>query len=334
MEGQARRVALALGAGGARGYAHIGAIQVVRERGYEIVSVAGSSMGAVVGGLFAAGKLDDYTAWVLRLRQVDVLRLLDPGLSGSGVLRADKMLAFVRDLLGGALIEELPVAFTAVATDLLARKAVWFQEGPVDVAIRASIAIPSIITPVVWNGRLLVDGGVLDPVPIAAAASARADATIAISLSGERRGIAEGTPVRETAVGRPVEEWVDRLRQAASQWLDNETVRGLTERVRAGTEGLRRRTRSAAEADAAIEPALPALGPLEVMNLSLEATQALVTRYRLAGYPPDVLISVPKDACRTAEFHRAREMIELGRRLTTEALDAAGFDALSPPSSD
>ena len=118
------RVALALGSGGARGYAHIGVIQVIEERGHEIVSLAGSSMGALVGGLHAAGKLDAYTTWVRGLRQRDVVRLLDLSISAPGAIRAEKVVARVRELLDGARIEDLPIAYTAVATDLYARKEV------------------------------------------------------------------------------------------------------------------------------------------------------------------------------------------------------------------
>ena len=156
-----KTVALILGSGGARGYAHIGAIQVLVERGYQVVAVAGTSMGALVGGLFAAGKLDAYTEWVTGLSQRDVIRLLDPALLGAGAFRAERLLARMSDLLDGALIEKLPIPYTAVATDIGARREVWFQSGPLDVAIRASIAIPGVITPIMVNGRLLVDGAVL-----------------------------------------------------------------------------------------------------------------------------------------------------------------------------
>ena len=141
------KVALALGSGGARGYAHIGAIEVLEERGIEVVGVAGSSMGALVGGLHAAGRLHDYAEWARSLSQFEVLRLLDVSLTAPGVIRAEKVFAKVQELVGKQLIEDLPIPYTAVATDLLARKEVWFQRGPLDVAIRASIAIPSIITP-------------------------------------------------------------------------------------------------------------------------------------------------------------------------------------------
>jgi NTE family protein len=219
------RAALALGSGGARGYAHIGALQVLEENGYEIVSVAGSSMGALVGGLHAAGKLADYTEWVTSLSQIDVLRLLDVSLSAPGAIRAGRIFARVRELVGGMNIEDLPVEFTAVATDLLARREVWFQEGPLDVAIRASIAIPSVITPVMLNGRLLADGGLTNPVPIAPTTSVRADLTIAVSLGGEHRATAADAPARESAEPRPVDEWLDRFRRGASQLVDRDMMK-------------------------------------------------------------------------------------------------------------
>src|SRR5690606_28564781 len=140
-----------------------------------------------------------YTDWVLSLSQLDVVRLLDPTLSAPGVLRADKVLARVTELLGDIDIEELPIPFTAVATDLLARREVWFQKGSAQVAIRASIAIPGVITPVVLNGRLLVDGGVMNPVPVAPIAAVHADLTVAIDLGGEVSGAGAESPAVETA---------------------------------------------------------------------------------------------------------------------------------------
>lgn len=335
------RVALALGSGGARGYAHIGVIQVLEERGAEIVSIAGSSMGAVVGGLHAAGQLDAYSAWVQNLRQRDIVRLLDVSLSAPGAIRAEKVLARVRELLGGARIEDLPVPFTAVATDLFARKEVWFQEGPLDAAIRASIAIPGVITPVMLNGRLLADGGVTNPVPLAPTSSARADVTIAVSLGGESRNPPSGSPVEESAEPRPIEEWADRFRAGASQLLDREVVRSLLGRFGASSGPVPVEEMSPLDEvgpldgtviDGSTDPgadafgALPAgLGKFDMMYQSLDAMQSVLTRYRLAGYPPDVLVSIPRDACRSLDFHRAVEMIELGRRTAEEALDRSGL---------
>ncbi len=326
------RVALALGSGGARGYAHIGVIQVLEERGLEIVSIAGSSMGAVVGGLRAAGELDAYTAWVRGLRQRDVVRLLDLSLSAPGAIRAEKVLARVRELLGGALIEDLPIPFTAVATDLFARKEVWFQKGPVDAAIRASIAIPGVITPVMLNGRLLADGGITNPVPIAPTSSAQADLTIGVSLAGESQGpnAGGGGPVQETAEARPMEEWTDRFRAGASQLLERDMVRSLLNRFSAasGPVPVDAVADDVPPLDDAADAsgALPAgLGKFDMMYQSLDAMQSVLIRYRLAGYPPDVMVTVPRDACRSLDFHRASEMIEVGRALTEKALDRPGL---------
>jgi len=318
------RAALALGSGGARGYAHIGAIQVLQERGVEIVTIAGSSMGALVGGLHAAGKLPEYTDWVLGLTQFDVLRLLDPSLSAPGAIRAGKIFARVHELLQGVLIEDLLLPYTAVATDLLARREVWFQRGPLEQAIRASIAIPGVFTPVVLNGRLLADGGLMDPVPIAPTASVPADVTIAVSLVGERLGPQDQPPARETSAERPLEEWMDRFRRGASVLLDRDLVRSLMSRF-GGAQGGPNVEEPGPPAEEAFGALPPGLGKFDVMYQSLQAMQSVLNRYRLAGYPPDVLVTIPRDACRTLDFHRAADMIVLGRSLMTEALDRAGL---------
>jgi NTE family protein len=317
------RVALALGSGGARGYAHIGAIQVLVERGYDVVSVAGTSMGALVGGLHAADRLEAYTEWVTDLTQRDVLRLLDPSIKAPGAIRADKILSRVSELLGGLRIEDLPIPYTAVATDLLARKEVWFQEGPLDAAIRASIALPSIITPVMLNGRLLADGGLMNPLPIAPTAAANADLTVGVSLSGDvDDGLVGPSPAHESAEARPIEEWMERFRRTAAQVLDRDLVRLVAGRLAGG-----RSTTPGSASEEAEEEVFgtlpPGLRTLDVMELSLDVMQSLVARYRLAGYPPDLLVTIPKNACRTLDFHKAAEMIVMGRELTEAALDQA-----------
>ena len=313
------RCALALGGGGARGYAHIGVIEVLEERDIEIVNVAGSSMGALVGGLYAAGKLDAYTDWVRTLSQLEVLRLLDVSLTKPGMIRAEKVFARMRDLLAGVRIEDLAIPFTAVATDLLAGKPIWFQHGPVETAVRASIAMPGVFTPLMLNGRVLVDGGLMDPVPVAPTASAHADVTIAVDLGGDRAASHDGAPARETAEARPIEEWAERFRRGAANLFDRDLVRSLLGRM-GGTSSADRDGQDAAAMEE--EETWPAgLGRFDVMNQSLEAMQRMLTRYRLAGDQPDVLITVPKDACRTLDFHRASDMIALGRELTVAALD-------------
>lgn len=341
------RVALALGSGGARGYAHIGAIQVLEERGFEIVGIAGSSMGALVGGVYAAGMLDEYTRWAESLTQLDVVRLLDVSVTSPGVIHAEKVLNKVRDLIGDVVIEDLPIPFTAVATDLAAGRSVWFQRGPVDVAIRASIAIPGVITPYVLNGRVLTDGGTLTPLPVAPTVGVSSDLTIGISLGAEERGRTQ-SPENVSAEPRPAEEWVGRFRRSASQLLDSDIVRSVVGRFGAaasderldpdttdtdttdtGTQGV--------DDDMPIGPeavAAPKFSRVAVMNRSLDIMQSALARHQLAAYPPDVLVEVPRTACRSLDFHKASEMIALGRSLTEAAIDAAGLGINSPRSTD
>jgi NTE family protein len=299
-----KRVALALGSGGARGYAHIGVIDELHERGYEIVGIAGSSMGALVGGLQAAGRLGEFADWAKSLTQRAVLRLLDPSIAAAGVLRAEKILDAVRDILGEVTIEELPIPYTAVSTDLLSGRSVWLQRGPVDAAIRASIAIPGVITPHVFDGRLLADGGILDPLPMAPIAAVNADLTIAVSLSGSEAG------------GRY--EPTDTEPRATTEWLS---------RMWRSTTALFERTGTASEeaADELVEVSkdepLPRLGSFEVMNRTIDIAQAALARHTLAAYPPDVLVEVPRTACRSLEFYRAAEVIDIGRELAASVLD-------------
>jgi NTE family protein len=265
-----RRVALALGSGGARGYAHIGAIQVLDERGFDVVAVAGSSMGALVGGIMAAGRLEAFTEWAVALKQRDVLRLVDPKWAAGGAIGADRLINHLSEFLTDVEIENLPIPYTAVATDLVARREVWFQKGLLRSAIRASIAIPGVITPVVFNGRLLADGGLLNPVPIEPTAAAGADLTIAVSLQAPRPAQEPAGPVRATADPQRFEDLRDRLRQV-----------------------LRRPGR------ASIANTPPPASPdydlriAGVLSLSLDAMQDLIARYRMAGLPPDIHIAIP-----------------------------------------
>jgi NTE family protein len=301
------RVAVALGGGGARGYAHIGVLQVLDERGLDVVGIAGSSMGAVIGGLRAAGGLEAFSSWVRGLTHRDVLRLYDLAPRAPGAIRAERIFARVSDILGPTRIEDLPVPFTAVATDLESGEERWFRSGPVDAAIRASAALPGFMTPVVVDGRLLADGGLTNPLPLAPLASAPADLTVAVVVSGPSSGRAQ-TRHRTGA-----------LRRSATDALARDHVRGI---------GTRLAARRAPAPDVGSTPErLPAgLRTRDVVELSMGAVRAAVLRHALAAHPPDVLITIPRSSCRTLDFHRADELISLGRRLATEALERAQSD--------
>lgn len=312
---------MALGSGGARGYAHIGVIDALQERGFEIVGITGSSMGAMIGGLQAAGRLDEFADWAKSLTQRTILRLLDPSISAAGVMRAEKILEAVRDILGPVTIEELPVPYTAVATDLLAGKSVWFQHGPLDEAIRASIAIPGVIPPHEVGGRLLADGGILDPLPMAPLAAVNADLTIAVGVSGS-----EVIAKREPEPGATV-ELLNRMVRSTTALLDTSAVRSLLDRPTARAV----LNRFASDTDSEVSgedaelveaPGVPKLGSFEVMYRAFDIAQSALTRHMLSAYPPDLLIEVPRSTCRSLDFHRAAEVIDVGRLLADQALDS------------
>jgi len=294
---ESRTVSLVLGSGGARGLAHIGAIQALQERGFQIDSIAGSSMGALVGGMHAAGRLDDYANWVSGLEQSDVFRLVDWTLSGSGLIRGDKIIKHLKDMVGDARIEDMPIDFTAVAVDIEQGREIWLSEGSLFDAIRGSIGIPGLFTPHRYHGRLLVDGGILNPVPVAPTLRSLSDLTIVINVNGP---IPARGPRRERA--DPVEEDDAESKDG-----------GFTERIRDFFNDLiERDTRQAEES----QPGLAAM-----LIKSLETMQSVITRQHLAVFQPDLVVEVPKDACMIHEFHRADELIDLGYRRTIEALD-------------
>lgn len=268
------------------------------------------------GGLAAAGRLDTFTDWVLTLTQRDVLRLIDPTL-GPGLVKAERVIGRVSEILDGALIEDLPTPFTAVAADIVNRKEVWFQRGPVDVAIRASIAIPSVITPVMVNGRLLADGALLNPLPVEPTTAVFADCTVAVSLSGPHPA-ERGALVQESAAPTPGADLLERFRRGAEPMVDSALVRSLQARFARSQPVTRRVTEGFTE--------LPGdLRAGEVINLSLETMQDIIERFRIAANPPDVLIRVPSRVCSPFDFHRAAEIMEAGRTLAREACDRAGL---------
>lgn len=338
--GKGKTVALTLGSGGARGYAHIGAIEVLEERGYEIIAISGCSMGALVGGMYAAGKMKDYKDWVTGLGQFDVLRLLDVTFNAVGAIRGEKIFSVVREMLGDTRIEDLPIAYTAVATDLLSHKEIWFQEGPLDQAIRASVAIPSVVTPLVLNGRVLVDGALLNPLPIIPTISSHADMIVAVNLSGEddRRRRIPDAAFNDSGESddSDTEEWVNVIRDKASRWFDWDAIKTFTSRKGAGSAGdspvdkISKAVEKKQAEKIQDDPELThetidwdklGIGKFDVMNLTIETMQSALVQYKIAGYPPDLLVNVPKNASRSYDYHKAPELIQLGRERMAAALD-------------
>jgi len=185
MSDSRKTVSLVLGSGGARGHAHIGVIKALQEQGLDIRNIAGTSIGAVIGGVYAAGKLDSYSDWAFKLRKRDFVSLLDLSFSLRSIFKGERIIEELKEQLGDAQIEDLDKRFTAVATSLYEQREVWLNKGSLFSAIRASAAVPGFFSPVLDNGRLLVDGGLVNPVPIAPTLNDSTDLTIAVNLAGK-----------------------------------------------------------------------------------------------------------------------------------------------------
>lgn len=289
-----KTVSLVLGSGGARGLAHIGVIEWLETHGYAIKSIAGASMGALVGGIYAAGRLDVYSDWVQALERRDVLKLLDISFRAGGVFKGERIIQVLKELIGDFSIEQLPVSYTAVATDLNTGKEVWLSQGPLFDAIRASIAIPTLFTPHNINGRQLLDGGLVNPVPIAPTLRDLTDITIAVNLSG------------------PPDPSLVEAEKAGPQRAQGPYHRRVQEFI----EALQSKMPISTREDQ---------GLLEVITRSFETMQATVTRLKLAAHYPDVVVTIPRNACRFFEFYRASELIAFGHEKADEVLGTNGL---------
>ncbi|WP_394179349.1 patatin-like phospholipase family protein [Marinomonas posidonica] len=287
-----KTVSLVLGSGAARGHAHIGVIQAIEEQGYDIVSISGCSIGAIVGGAYAAGCFDEYKEWALSLDKVSVLRLLDMSIFNGGYIKGDKFFERIEEIIGTPSIEELPIDYTAVAVDLLYQKEFWFQRGDLISAMRASSAIPSIVSPVSINGRKYVDGGVLNPLPIIPSVPVGADYIIAVDLNGPADNLARMAEKEEEAEGDGP-AWWSSAKSLFSKHKQDEV-----------------------EANYDAE----SWGRLQTINMMFETMQESLTQYKLAGYPPDLLISIPKDISGFYEFWRAEELVEFGYEVARKAI--------------
>lgn len=314
------RISLVLGSGGARGYAHIGVIEELEAQGYNIASIAGSSMGALVGGVYAAGKLDAYSEWVRPLHRLGVLRLLDWTLSGGGFIKGDRIIDAMRDLIGEIDIEKLPISYTAVAVDLDAQREVWFSRGPLFDAIRASIAIPTIIRPHRYEGRLFVDGGLLNPLPVSATLRDLTDFTIAVDVNSAREPLdPQAAPGAIAASDDAIGGQASPQHLSASERSAADDQRGTLRRLRAFLRSWLKKNPDGNVDDAASAGASDP-GLVELFARSLDIVQETITRLKLAAQPPDLLITIPRNVCAFYEFDRAEEVIEVGRQRTREAL--------------
>ncbi|CAE6748260.1 putative NTE family protein [Paraburkholderia domus] len=304
---QYSRIGLVLGGGAARGWAHIGAIRALHDAGIKPDVVCGTSIGALVGAIYANGDLDWLEEWVSRLTWQTVVRLLDLRFSG-GLLGGRKVIQIFADKFNGRSIAQLNIPFAAVATELDSGRESWLQDGSVVDAVRASIAIPGIFTPVFHNGVWLVDGGLSNPVPVSVARGMRADCVIAVDLNNDILngrdfgGAAVETPALDPDAPQPV-----ALRRNGKPWP----------RWLAPAEGR-------ASDDVRVPPAPSTRVPSMLSSIaqSIDIMQVRISRSRLAGEPADILIQPRLGGMGIFDFHRAGPAIEEGRAAVEYMLPA------------
>jgi len=288
----------ALGSGSARGWAHIGILRALAERGFVPDVIAGASVGALVGAASAAGRLDALEQWVCALTQRDVWRLVDTTFRGGGVMSGNRLMEAIGTQIGDAPIESLPIRFGAVATDLYTGEEVWLRDGPYMAAVRASSGVPGLFAPTWHTSRWLIDGGVVNPVPVSMCRALGADVVIAVDLSRSVTNVTkraqDGSPPADALEPAATEEGTAILKK----WSG--LVDGLVESFRS------KRT----------EPGL-----LEVMGSSVNIMQDRITRSRLAIDPADLVLRPDLADFQLMDFHRASEAIEIGRRLVESMHD-------------
>lgn len=291
MNQESKTVSLVLGSGGARGHAHIGVIRALHEMGFEVRNISGCSMGSVIGGIYAADKLDTYTEWAFQLTRSDVVKLLDFSFSLRSIFKGERIFDVLKDLVGDRKIEDLDKRFTAVATSLEDEEEVWLNSGSLFTAMRSSTAVPGVFSPVKLNGKTLVDGGLVNPLPIAPTLNDSTDFTIAVNLAGIDQDYTPPDAAEEETEEK--NSYRDRIADFLSGLRDDDAP-GNTD----------------SDLDAA-----------DVLVKSIDIMQGAIARFKLAAYAPDKTIDIPRNACSFFEFHRAEEMADLGYEKACKVLE-------------
>lgn len=282
-------ISLVLSSGGARGLVHIGAIEALEEAGFRITAVAGTSMGALAGGMFACGSLNDYRKFMTGLTRLDVIRLMDLAVSKTGIIKGERVFNEMKHFIGDKRIEDLHIPFAAVAADISNHKEVVFKEGDLLMAIRASSAIPSVLMPVSKDGALLVDGGVVNPLPLEHVDLPEGNLLVAVNVNAPRIEKTD-TEKKEKATEESIDSGPDSVIEKARH-LINKKWNSMTGNHKERTH---------------------VSGIFTIVNNSFELMQHKLTLNALERQIPDILLNIPVNAADTFDFHRAKELIALG----------------------
>jgi NTE family protein len=293
-----QKVALALGSGGARGLAHIGVIEELEKQGFEISSVSGCSMGAVIGGFYGMGKLNAYSDWICSLSKRDVYSLMDITLSQSGLLKGDRVFNKMKELIPDMLIEEMHIPFSAVATDVISRREVVFKSGSFYTAARASIAIPAIITPYTTGDRIYVDGGVLNPVPVNHVKRTDGDILVVVNLYDDKQNTAEHEDENRKILS-------GEKKVSEHKWMYmNSSIEYLQQKIQELIPKSDKQNQ----------------GYLTLMQLTSSMMISRISNLLLELSNPDIVINIPASSAKTFVFHKASKLIKIGREVVNQEI--------------
>jgi NTE family protein len=284
-----QQVSLVLSGGGARGMAHIGVIEELEKQGFEIFSISGTSMGALVGAVYALGKMEEYKKWLFTLDKMKVFKLVDFTLSSQGLIKGDKVLNTMKEFISDANIEDLPIYYAAVAADIINKKEVVFTKGSIYKAIRASISIPMVFTPVKTKDGLLLDGGVVNNIPISHAKRLPDDILVAVNVNAD-------VPAKKTVLSKKENDAKELVYQKKIKEFYNHLKK--------------------------INPLNhnESLGYFDLINKTINMMTYRMAQMSLEHYSPDILVNVSSESCSTYDFYKAEEMVEIGRNAAIESI--------------
>lgn len=284
-----QKVALVLSGGGARGIAHIGVIEELEKNGFEITSVAGTSMGSLVGGIYALGKLEEFKQWMFTLDKRKVFKLVDFTISSKGLVKGEKVFRQMKEFIPDSDIQDLKIPYAAVAVELFSKKEIVFTEGSLYDAIRASVAIPTVLTPIEAEQGLLIDGGVLNNIPIDHVYRTAGDILIAVNVNAN-------IPVIKPAISNVKSEAIEsRYRRKTNEFYKK------LERRRSRRKG-------------------PRLSYFNLITKTIDLMTWRIDQLMLEQHSPDMLVEISRDAATMFDFYKAEKLVELGRHAAREVL--------------
>lgn len=285
-----QKIALVLGSGGARGITHIGVIKELLNQGYEITSISGTSIGSLIGGIYASGKLDEFEEWLCKLDRLDIFNKVDFTFSKNGIIKADKFIAEINKFIPDQNIEDLPIPFAAIATDYKNKTEKVLTKGSLWEAIRASISIPMVITPAKIENMNFIDGGLLNPVPVNHVSRVPGDLLVAVNLNSH-------TPIHYSLIPEKHPSYIDQLTKGRLK----EFKEKLNQLLPVNSN--------------------ESIGYLKLMTETTALMLGQIAKLTLELVPPDILIEISRESCGIFDFHKASTLIESGKLITAEAID-------------